>query len=184
MYKKLVERLHAESEELQQKISGNSVKEPLHEIRKKDIVKQKEKFIRDQQALRTHYDKFTELEKKIEIINNKAETNYEVPIPENKPSTGHIKRGVRSKDDMDLELKQQLKKQDKRNYQYHLRAVNHQKARRGLEERNKLFETKKNMLKEWDKQQERLKQRNQREETAKQQQAVRDEIDAKVPQSL
>ena len=40
------------------------------------------------------------------------------------------------------------------------------------------------MLQEWDKQQERLKQRQQREEAAKELQAIRDAIDAEVPQSL
>ena len=50
-------------------------------------------------------DEISELEKKIANINKRAEINYEVPPPVNKPGITHMKRGVRSKDDMDLELK-------------------------------------------------------------------------------
>jgi hypothetical protein len=184
MYKNLVERIHAESQQLQNNIAKNTLKEPLHELRKKDIAAQKEKFIRDQEAARKHYDKFTELEKKIATINKKAETNYEVPPPQNKPNIIHMRRGVRSKDDMDLELKKQIEKQEKRNRKYEHRLIHHQKSRWGEEERKKLFETRFKMLEEWDRQQERLKQRQQREEEAREAQAIRDAIDAEVPQSV
>ena len=184
MYKNLVERIHAESQQLQNNIAKNTLKEPLHELRKKDIVAQKEKFARDQELARKHYDKFTELEQKIATINKKAETNYEVPPPGNKPGIVHMKRGGRSKDDMDLELKKQIEKHEKRNHKYEHRMIHHQKSRWGEQERKKLLETRFNMLQEWDKQQERLKQRQDREETAREAQAIRDAIDAEVPQSV
>ena len=66
MYKNLVERIHAESQQLQNNIAKNTLKEPLHELRKKDIIAQKEKFARYQELARKHYDKFTELEKKMQ----------------------------------------------------------------------------------------------------------------------
>jgi len=47
-----------------------------------------------------------------------------------------------------------------------------------------ILETRFNMLQEWDKQQERLKQRQEREEAAREAQAIRDAIDAEVPQSV
>lgn len=184
MYKNLVERIHAESQQLQNNIAKNTLKEPLHELRKKDIIAQKEKFVRDQELARKHYDKFTELEKKIATINKKAETNYEVPPPGNKHGIVHMKRGVRSKDDMDLELKKQIEKHEKRSHKYEHRMIHHQKSRWGEQERKKLFETRFKMLEEWDRQQERLKQRQEREEAAREAQAIRDAIDAEVPQSV
>ena len=47
-----------------------------------------------------------------------------------------------------------------------------------------IFETRFKMLEEWDRQQERLKQRQAREEAAREAQAIRDAIDAEVPQSV
>ena len=167
MYKNLVERIHAESQQLQNNIAKNTLKEPLHELRKKDIVAQKEKFVRDQELAQKHYDKFTELEKKIATINKKAETNYKVPPPVNKRGIVRVKMGVRSKDDMDLELKKQIEKHEKRNHKYEHRMIHHQKSRWGEQERKKLFETRFKMLEEWDRQQERLKQRQAREEAAR-----------------
>ena len=184
MHKELVEKLHAESQQLQNNIAKNTLKEPLHELRKKDIVRQKEKFIRDQEQARKHYDKFTELEKKIATINKKAETNYEVQPPGNKIVIPHMKRGVRSKDDMDLELKKQLEKQETRTRKYEHRLIHHHKIRWGEQERKKLLEARFNMLQEWDRQQERLKQRQKREEEAREAQAIRDAIDAEVPRSV
>ena len=184
MYKNLVERIHAESEQLQNNIAKEPAREPLHEIRKRDIAIQKEKFIRDQEALRKHYHRFTQLEKKIENINKKSAAENEQNPSENETSVPYIKRGTRSKDDIELELKKQIERRDKRGHKYEHRLIHHQKIRWGQQERNKLFETRHKMLQEWDKQQERLKQRQQREEAAKELQAIRDAIDAEVPQSL
>ena len=107
-----------------------------------------------------------------------------MPPPGNKHGIVHMKRGGRSKDDMDLELKKQIEKHEKRSHKYEHRMIHHQKSSWGEQERKKLFETRFKMLEEWDRQQERLKQRQAREEAAREAQAIRDAIDAEVPQSV
>ena len=63
--------------------------------------------------------------------------------------------------------KKQLEKQETRTRKYEHRLIHHHKIRWGEQERKKLLETRFNMLQEWDRQQERLKQRQKREEEAK-----------------